>query len=458
MAEQTTFNTTTDLSVEMKTFYDKRLLDRLLPNLGLLKHGQKRPIPKNGGKTIEFRKFNSLAPATTALTEGVPPTPTKLSVSKINARVDQYGDYVEVTDVLDATAIDPVISETVELQGEQAAETIERVVKDILMDTPSVYNVGGGLDEDEIEETDHITGNDILNLQTILKRSNIKPFGDGYYKGYFAPEQLADLMRDELWRDVSTYNNSGKNIEDGEIGRFRQFKFIDSTLVEPVENTAGVNVYSGLAIGRDAYGIVDIENGSKPKSIIKLAKDDSSDVGNPLNQISTIGWKAFFTAVRLNDLALIRVNSSATDVSGAVIQRVTGSAGSVPAGGGAEMIANQAAIQSVNAYSNTITVNVDVDSLSDYTSSDPVQAQKGDVNWLGLLIHTNAEDITQLKYNGSSLSAADVAEATACGGEAGDIILWIVADTVKTTPKIFTLSGDNYKTTEVTVEINDLGE
>ena len=287
-------------------------------------------------KTIEFRKFNSLSPATTALTEGVPPTPTKLSVSNITATVDQYGDYVEVTDVLDATAIDPIISETVELQGEQAAETIERVVKDILMDTTSVYNVGGGLNEDAIIATDHITGNDILNLQTILKRSNIKPFGDGYYKGYFAPEQIADLMRDQQWRDVSTYNNSGKNIEDGEIGRFRQFKFIDSTLVEPVENTTGINVYSGLAIGRDAYGIVDIENGSKPKSIIKLAKDDSSDVGNPLNQISTIGWKALFTAVRLDDLALIRVNSSATDVSAILEDEVVVETGGETGGEGGD--------------------------------------------------------------------------------------------------------------------------
>ena len=67
-------------------------------------------------------------------------------------------------------------------------------------------------------------------------------------------------------------------------------------------------------MGKNAYGIVDIENGSKPKSIIKIARDDDSDRSDPLNQISTIGWKALFTAVILDALGCMRVNSAATEV------------------------------------------------------------------------------------------------------------------------------------------------
>ena len=76
-------NTTTSagLSAEIKEFYDRTLLERALPNLVFVKYGQKRPIPKGNGKTIEFRKFNSLKPATTPLTEGTPPTAKDLSVS-----------------------------------------------------------------------------------------------------------------------------------------------------------------------------------------------------------------------------------------------------------------------------------------------------------------------------------------------------------------------------------------
>lgn len=322
-------NTTSSsgLSAEIKTFYDRTLLERMLPNLPFLKYGQKRPIPKGNGKTIEFRKFNSLAPATTPLTEGTPPTAKDLSVTTITATVNQYGDYIEVSDVLEATSFDPIITETVELEGEQSGETLNIVVRDVLLNTTNEYNVGGGVDVNAIEVTNKLTADDILKIQTIFKRNNVKPLKGGYYLMFLSPEQAADIMRDKLWRDVSTYANDGKGVEDGEIGKLFQFKFIDTSLVDAVENTKSVDVFSGLAIGANAYGITDIENGSKPKTIIKLASEDGGDKSDPLNQKSTIGWKALFTGVILNALAVMRINSSATDVSGTETTEVEDSSG-----------------------------------------------------------------------------------------------------------------------------------
>lgn len=310
-------NTTasTGIAPEIKTFYDRTLLERMTPNLPFLKYGQKKPIAKGNGKTIEFRKFNSLAPATTPLTEGVPPTGTSLSVTAINATVKQYGDFIEVSDVLETVAYDPIITETVELQGEQAGETLNIVARDELLATTSVYNVGGGVDENAITATDVLTADDILKIQTIFRRNNMKPVSGKYYLMFLSPEQAADIMRDPLWRDVSKYGNEAQGIEDGEIGRLYSFKFIDTTLVDATANTAGVDVFSGLAVAKDAYGIVDIENGSKPKTIIKIGREDDGDKSDPLNQKSTIGWKALMTAVRLNELGLMRVNSAATDIA-----------------------------------------------------------------------------------------------------------------------------------------------
>jgi N4-gp56 family major capsid protein len=303
------------LSAEMKTFYDRTLLERALPNLVFLKYGQKKPIPKGNGKTIEFRKFNSLALPTASLTEGTPPAAQDLSVSSITATVAQEGAVVSVSDVLETTAIDPVLTETVELLGEQAGERLDRITRDVLLGTTSVYNVGGGAGVNNITAANILTSDEVLKLWTIMKRNNVKPYEGGYYLMFCSPEQIADVMRDELWQSVNTYNDGGKNIEKGEIGRIHGFRFIDTTLVEPAVNTGSVDVYSGLAVGKNAYGIVDIENGSKPKTIIKIAKDDDSDKSDPLNQFSTIGWKAMFTAKILDNLAIIRVNSAATEIA-----------------------------------------------------------------------------------------------------------------------------------------------
>ena len=107
------------LSAEMKTFYDMTLIDEAQANLVHDQFGQKRPIPKNGGKKIEFRKYASLPKALQPLTEGVTPDGKKLSVSTVEAEVNQYGDYVCLSDVLDLTAIDNNALEATKVIGRQ---------------------------------------------------------------------------------------------------------------------------------------------------------------------------------------------------------------------------------------------------------------------------------------------------------------------------------------------------
>ena len=300
------------LSPTMKEYYEKKLLENLKPKLCFVEHGQKKPIPKGNGKTVEFRKWGSLALATTPLTEGVPPTAKDLAMTSIKATVEQFGDVIETTDVLELTAYDDVIGGATEVLGDQAGETLDVVARNKLLNTPNEYNAGGRIDADAITQTDVLKGEDILKIKTIFKRSNVKPF-DKHYLMFVSPEQMADIERDPLWIDVNKYNAAEK-IYNGEVGKFRGFRFIDTTLVEPVENESGVNVYTGIAIGKNAYGIVDIAGGSKPKMFVKVPNDNDNDRGDPLNQKSTIGWKALFTAKVLYELAIMRVQSAATPV------------------------------------------------------------------------------------------------------------------------------------------------
>ena len=65
-----------NLSAEMKTYYSDYLIDLAGPRLVHDQFGQKHPIPKNGGKTIEFRKYTPLTKALTPLTEALHRTAT----------------------------------------------------------------------------------------------------------------------------------------------------------------------------------------------------------------------------------------------------------------------------------------------------------------------------------------------------------------------------------------------
>ena len=110
-----------------KTFYDRKLLDTAKTRFVHANFGQKRSIPKNNGKRVEFRKYDLFTPDTAALTlvEGVTPTGQSLSQSKVEAEVKQYGAYVEISDLLEMTGYDPVIADSAELLGEQLGTVIE---------------------------------------------------------------------------------------------------------------------------------------------------------------------------------------------------------------------------------------------------------------------------------------------------------------------------------------------
>lgn len=121
-----------DLSVEMKTYYSDYLIDMAEPELVHDQFGQKHPIPKNGGKTIEFRKWSPLPKQLTPLTEGVTPDGQKLDVSAITATVAQYGGYVELSDILQLTAIDNNLVQATRLLGSQAGRTLDTITREVL--------------------------------------------------------------------------------------------------------------------------------------------------------------------------------------------------------------------------------------------------------------------------------------------------------------------------------------
>jgi N4-gp56 family major capsid protein len=294
------------LSPEMKTYYDKKLLARLLPNLVFMQFGQKRPIPKNGGKTIEFRQFTALSPATTPLTEGVTPTGNSLNVTSKTATIAQYGDFIEISDVLDLTAIDPVLDETADLLGEQAAQTLDVIVRDILAAGTTVQYANGRTARNQVATGDNLTVLEIRKAVRTLKKNKVKPLEGGDYVCICGPSAIYDLQSDTKWEQAAQYAGS-KQIFSGEVGRLYGVRFIETTQspVFAAAGAGGIDVHASIVLGRDAYGIVDVSGSGAVQNIIK--PHGSSGTADPLNQRATSGWKAMFTAVRLEELAILRI-------------------------------------------------------------------------------------------------------------------------------------------------------
>lgn len=298
-----------NLKMEDKTFYDRSLIHYAKPNLIHGQFGQKRNIPANGGTNIEFRKFAPLGKATTPLMEGVTPDGQNLDVSTVTAQVKQYGGYVTISDNLDITGIDPVVNETVELIADQAAQTIDTVERDILVCGTNVQYADGS-----VEARSELTGDNKMTVD-ILKRAvrtlkmNNTPKINGYYIAIMHPSVAYDLMADPDWIDAQKYTSANvSKIYYGEVGEIAGVKVIESTEAK-IWKEGDLSIYATLVFGKDAYGITEVEKGGLVTIVKALG---SAGTGDPLNQRSTIGWKAYHTAEILVEPYMVRVETASS--------------------------------------------------------------------------------------------------------------------------------------------------
>ena len=403
----TTDTAPNDLSAEMKTFYDMTLIDEAGPMLVHDQFGQKRPIPQGGGKTIEFRKFDSLPKATAPLTEGVTPDGQRLSVSSVTATVAQYGDYVTQSDVLELTALDNTILEATKLLGRQAGLTLDTITRNVLVAGTNVNycpKLSGSTETPvtsraALDNTAKLTV-DVVGQVVAKLRAQNAPTINGDYVAVVHPYVAYDLMRDPEWIDAHKYSEPDA-LFTGELGKIGGVRFVgtteakvihgadlasdsrtlavngaitanttkeitfdggtvaadalkgryivvdgktykvagntassgtskitvesdsnlpaisDNVVIYPEGNSTGGAVFCTLFMGQGAYGVTEVEGGGL-QTIVK--QKGSAGTADPLDQRSSVGWKAIRTAELLIPQYLVRVESCSPRFSGSAAE------------------------------------------------------------------------------------------------------------------------------------------
>nr|MBQ8243591.1 N4-gp56 family major capsid protein [Oscillospiraceae bacterium]MBQ8243602.1 N4-gp56 family major capsid protein [Oscillospiraceae bacterium] len=305
------------LSAEMKTFYDMTLIDEASANLVHDQFGQKRSVPANGGKVIEFRKFAALDKALTPLTEGVTPAGQRMEVSTVTAELSQYGDYITQTDMLELTALDNTILEATKLLGRQAGLTLDTVVRNILQSGTNVTycpKVENGVETPITSRKDlgkncQLTVDVVHQVVAKLRAQNAPTIG-GKYVAIIHPYVAYDLMRDPEWIASHQYADP-KSIFEGEIGELGGVRFVQTTEAKVYEG----GIFGSLFLGDGAYGVSELAGGGL-QTIVK--QKGSAGSADPLDQRSSVGWKAVKTAEILIPAYMVRVESYSNRFSGTV--------------------------------------------------------------------------------------------------------------------------------------------
>ena len=303
----------------VRSFYDRDLLTRAFPHLCHALYGQVRDIPQNAGEAIIFRRYEKLATATTALTEGVTPAGSTVDPTDITATVLQFGDFLPLTDWVELTVEDPVIMEFNKLLGEQAGESIDEIVRDVLVTGSTVQYASSAtsrvtvtsamtLDVDEVKEA--VLTLQLANARKIMEMVTAGPNIDTTpiapcYVGILHPRVHRYLKADADFVRVENYAQQGDRMP-GEVGQMDEVRFVMTTnaKVFTAGGSGGIDVYATLILGRDAYGMTRI-SGAALQTITKpIGSDGASD---PLNQRGSHGWKATMITKILNDNFMVRI-------------------------------------------------------------------------------------------------------------------------------------------------------
>ena len=300
------FTDTHTLAPEMKTFYDTELLENARVELFYAQFAKRQPLPANHKGSVEWRKWNTFERAA-KLAEGVIPSGQKFGVTAVTGSIDQYGTYTSITDKLELRAYDDVILGATEEMGASAAETQEVLIRDALLTNMNVLycdnitmatgaKVSTPTAPGEMEAAGEImsvlTPAMVNKAVTIMKKNRV-PRINGVYYAVIHPSVAHDLRQSKDWIEAHKYAAPEEQF-NGEIGELHGVRFIEDVFAPVLggentaeyKNKAGTMTYATYFFGKDSFGIIDPEGGA-----LEMIIHDKGEIGGPLNQFSTIGYK-----------------------------------------------------------------------------------------------------------------------------------------------------------------------
>ena len=324
--QTTAFSGNDTLAPTMKTFYDTQLLENARPNLVHAQLAGRQALPRNHGKTVEWRKWITLKDAE-ELTEGVIPTGQKMGQTSTIGAIKQIGLYVTVSDQLELHALDNVILGATEELGASAGTSIDKRVRDAVVAGSNVQYcdkvAAGGAhtavtSRAGLDLTAKLTPDEVNKAVTTLKKMKA-PKIDGKYVAIIHPSVAYDLRSSDAWVEAHKYADVTP-LFSGEIGELHGVRFVETTEAKifnnstcPVKSAAGdsgsppatyYSVYATLFLGKDAYKMIDPEGGN-----LEMIVKGKDEIGGPLNQFSTVGYKAEMAAKLLYEDRMVRVES-----------------------------------------------------------------------------------------------------------------------------------------------------
>lgn len=307
-----------DLTPAVAAWASVQMLKRGIPAEVWGKFGQAVVLPDMATKVVKFRRYNALALATTPIVEGVTPSGKKVTVTDYTATLDQYGDFVTLTDVILATHPDPILAQHSAILGEQATQTIETIRYNVLKAGANKFYANGVARTDvntpisltmQRKVTRALLGQNARMITNVV--SSNPNFRTEPVEASFIAVCHSDVENDirNMTGFIPTKQYGTVTPYENEIGAVENVRYMRSTLCVPYASGGAAkgamlggatlaDVYPVIYIAQDAYGVVALRG---QNSLTPVVVNPKAAAGDPLGQRGTVGWKSMQTAVILND-------------------------------------------------------------------------------------------------------------------------------------------------------------
>ena len=325
-----------DISPRTAAYAVRQFLEHARPILVLERFATPYPIPKNKGQTVKLRRPIPFTPKTAPLVEGVTPTPTALRYEDVTVNLLQYGDWSELTDVIQDTHEDPVLNHMVMLHGENAGATREQVLYGILKAGTTVFYANKVASRSNV--VDVVQLSDIRRVVRYLRAQKAKfvtRILDGSVRIGTQPIEASfiAICHTDLEHDIRSIAGfvpvaqygSRRVVSEHELGTVENVRFIISPELAPWADAGGttgagttrvstggtnVDVYPILIFGQDAYATTPLRGASSAEiMVINPNKPEKSD---PLGQRGSVAWKTWFAGAITNQTWIARLEVAAT--------------------------------------------------------------------------------------------------------------------------------------------------
>lgn len=292
-------NTTSTLSPEVKTYYDKVFLARAEYELILKEGGQIRTHPANEGRTVNFTRYEPLTIITDPLAEGANPTACAITACTVSMTLSEYGLTVNTSRMLSLVSIDGNMKEKIELVGQNMGETLNRLVRTQLQSGGTAYYPNGH-NITNFASSDVLDACNIRMIVRTLELNKAMKYPDGMFIGKTEPYSKYKLLGDSTWINAKTYSDV-KDLYSGEMGELYQVRWLlNKDLASGTEATStaasSVTRFYTYVHGADSFGVYDLEKDQPKLYILPNVVDSNS----PAGRISIISWAGSYATKVLN--------------------------------------------------------------------------------------------------------------------------------------------------------------